>query len=205
MSQETRQVGRTGTAGVTRQAAIGALWILVGLLVFSAIMTYLLVPPPSAASGAGGKSGAFPRARIVTEKGEIVVELRPDAAPRHVENFVELARSGFYDGLTFHRVVPGFVIQSGDPTGTGSGGPGYTIPAEIRLPHKKGALAAARLPDNVNPDRASSGSQFYITLDAQPHLDGGYTVFGYVVSGMDVAERVEVGDKILRVVVEEAK
>lgn len=200
---ELRQVGRTGEAGTTRQAAIGALWILLGLLLLSAVLTYLLAPPPRPTGATGSSSAPFPRARVVTEKGDIVIELRPDAAPRHVENFIQLVRSGFYDGLIFHRVVPGFVIQTGDPTATGSGGPGYTIPAEIGLPHTKGAVGAARRPDDVNPERASSGSQFYITLDAQPHLDGGYTVFGYVVEGMDVAERIEVGDKILQIVIEE--
>ncbi len=180
------------------------MWIVIVLLLVSAVLTYALVPPPRPA-GSSGASGEFPRARIITEKGEIVVELRPDAAPRHVENFIRLAQSGFYNGLRFHRVVPGFVIQGGDPTGTGTGGPGYTLPAEIGLPHTKGALAAARLPDEVNPERASSGSQFYITLEAQPHLDGGYTVFGYVIEGMDVAERIEQGDLIVQVVVEARK
>ena len=110
-------------------------------------------------------------AAISTEKGDIVVDLDAGAAPQTVNNFVFLAREGFYDGLTFHRVEPDFVIQGGDPLGTGSGGPGYTVPAEIELEHVKGAIAMARRGDEVNPERASSGSQFYITLEATPFLD----------------------------------
>lgn len=136
-------------------------------------------------------------ATIRTSKGGIVCELYAEQAPQTVNNFVYLARSGFYDGLSFHRVVPGFVIQGGDPLGKGNGGPGYTVPAEIGLPHNRGALATARLSDQVNPERASSGSQFYITLDKTPHLDGGYTVFGQVVDGMSVVESIAVGDTIL--------
>ena len=138
-------------------------------------------------------------ATIQTSKGDIVVELYAQEAPQSVNNFVVLADLGFYDGLTFHRVVKDpspFVIQGGDPLGVGEGGPGYTVPAEIGLPHLKGALAYARLPDQVNPEMASSGSQFYITLDATPFLDGGYTVFGQVIEGMDIAEKIEQGDKI---------
>jgi cyclophilin family peptidyl-prolyl cis-trans isomerase len=138
-------------------------------------------------------------ATIQTSKGEIVCELYAEHAPRTVNNFVYLARSGYYDGLSFHRVVPGFVIQGGDPLGKGNGGPGYTVPAEIGQPHQKGALAMARLSDEVNPERASSGSQFYITLDRTPHLDGAYTVFGRVVEGMSVVESIAVGDEILSI------
>lgn len=142
-------------------------------------------------------------AKISTEKGEIVAELDASAAPRTVNNFVFLARQGFYDGLTFHRVEPGFVIQGGDPLGTGGGGPGYTVPAEIELEHVEGAIAMARMGDQVNPERASSGSQFYITLDETPHLDGAYTVFGEVVEGMDVVEQIAVGDEIESITIEE--
>ena len=142
-------------------------------------------------------------ATIATAKGDIVVTLDADAAPQTVNNFVFLAREGFYDGLTFHRVDPGFVIQGGDPLGTGRGGPGYRVPAEIGLEHVKGAIAMARQGDQVNPERASSGSQFYITLAETPHLDGAYTVFGEVVEGMDVVESIEVGDVIESVTIEE--
>jgi cyclophilin family peptidyl-prolyl cis-trans isomerase len=135
-------------------------------------------------------------ATISTAKGDIVVALDAAAAPATVNNFVTLAQEGFYDGLTFHRVEPEFVIQGGDPTGTGQGGPGYVLPAEIGLEHVEGAIAMARLPDQGNPRRMSSGSQFYITLKPTPQLDGAYTVFGQVAEGMDVVNAIEVGDVI---------
>ncbi len=135
-------------------------------------------------------------ATIATEKGDIIAQLDTEAAPQTVNNFVFLTEQGFYNGLTFHRVEPGFVIQGGDPMGTGSGGPGYTVPAEIGLEHVEGALAMARRGDDVNPERASSGSQFYITLAPTPHLDGAYTVFGQVVEGMDVVQSISKGDVI---------
>lgn len=136
---------------------------------------------------------------IYTTKGQITCELFPDKAPLSVTNFINLAKGGFYNGLTFHRVVPNFVIQGGDPDGTGSGGPGYTVAAEIGLPHKAGALAWARLPDTVNPQKKSSGSQFYITLESVPYLDGEYTVFGQTISGMDVVKKIKAGDKIEKI------
>ena len=142
-------------------------------------------------------------ATISTAKGDIVVQLDASAAPLTVNNFVFLARQGFYDKLTFHRVEPGFVIQGGDPTGTGTGGPGYTVPAEIQLPHVEGAIAMARKADQVNPTRASSGSQFYITLAPTPFLDEGYTAFGHVVVGMDVVQSVAVGDVIEKISITE--
>ena len=142
-------------------------------------------------------------ATIVTDKGNIVAELYQDT-PGGTNNFVTLAQNGYYDGLTFHRVEPGFVIQGGDPAGNGQGGPGYTIPAEINHLHTKGALAWARTGDQINPERASSGSQFYVTLDATPFLDGGYSVFGQVIEGMDVAEKIAVGDKIQKIEISEA-
>ncbi|OQY21485.1 MAG: peptidylprolyl isomerase [Chloroflexi bacterium] len=140
-------------------------------------------------------------ATISTVKGDIVVQLDAAAAPQTVNNFVFLAQEGFYDGLTFHRVEPGFVIQGGDPLGSGVGGPGYTVPAEIKLPHLEGAIAMARKGDNVNPDRASSGSQFYITLAPTPFLDEGYTAFGQVSGGMDVVQSIAVGDVIEKVTI----
>jgi peptidyl-prolyl cis-trans isomerase B (cyclophilin B) len=142
------------------------------------------------------------KAVIKTSKGDITVELYPKEAPLSVTNFVTLAKGGFYDNLTFHRVVPNFVIQGGDPEGTGRGGPGYTIPAELKNnPHKhvEGALAWARLGDEVNPERRSSGSQFYITLAPTPFLDNGYTVFGKTTAGMDVVKKIAVGDKITKI------
>lgn len=133
---------------------------------------------------------------IHTSKGDISCELNYKQAPLSVTNFIQLAEGGFYNGLTFHRVVPNFVIQGGDPDGTGRGGPGYTVPAEIQLLHEKGALAWARLPDTVNPKKRSSGSQFYIALEKIAYLDGEYTVFGQVISGMDVVQKIEQNDVI---------
>lgn len=135
-------------------------------------------------------------ALIKTSKGDIVCELFAKDAPLSITNFKYLADGGFYNGLTFHRVVPKFVVQGGDPLGTGTGGPGYTIPAEIKHKHLKGALAWARTGDEVNPQRRSSGSQFYITLEATLFLDGQYTVFGQTIEGMDVVENIRQGDKI---------
>jgi len=136
---------------------------------------------------------------IETAKGTIVFKFYPEAAPQHVANFKKLARDGFYNGLTFHRVVPGFVIQGGDPAGNGTGGPGYKIPAEIKMKHTDGAVAAAR---TNNPKKESSGSQFYICLGPQPHLDGEYTVFGQVIEGMDVVRNIARGDKMTKVTIE---
>ncbi len=141
-------------------------------------------------------------ATIKTAKGDIVAELYPKDAPQTVNNFVFLARDGFYNGLTFHRVVPNFVIQGGDPAGNGTGGPGYTIPPEIKAKHTKGALAMARRggPAQTTP---SSGSQFYITLEPQPGLDGDYTVFGQVTQGQDVVQKIAVGDVIQSITIAE--
>jgi peptidyl-prolyl cis-trans isomerase B (cyclophilin B) len=135
---------------------------------------------------------------IKTGKGTIEVELNGELAPKTVSNFIALSHTGFYDGLTFHRREPGFVIQGGDPSGNGTGGPGYTVEAEIvpELKHDAYAIAMARQPDQVNPLRASSGSQFYITLDATPFLDGAYTVFGKVLKGEDVVDEIAIGDVI---------
>jgi cyclophilin family peptidyl-prolyl cis-trans isomerase len=138
---------------------------------------------------------------IETDFGRIVFKFYEEEAPLHTANFKKLAREGFYDGCTFHRVIPNFVIQGGSPgskdedrSNDGLGGPGYTIPAEIGLKHTRGAVAAARQGDDINPEKRSSGSQFYICMRDIPHLDkGGYSVFGQVIEGMDVA------DKIVRV------
>lgn len=127
---------------------------------------------------------------IETNRGKIVVELYDRDAPEHAANFKKLASQGFYNGLIFHRIVPNFVIQGGDPQGNGTGGPGYTIPAEIKRNHDRGSLAAARTGDQMNPTRASSGSQFYICLQPLPMLDGSYTVYGQVIEGMDVVDAI---------------
>ncbi len=135
---------------------------------------------------------------LETDRGRIVIELYPGDAPKHVENFKKLTSQRFYSGAarTFHRYVAGFVIQGGDPKGDGTGGPGYTIPAELKRKHVKGAVASARLPDNVNPQKESNGSQFYICLDDLPQLDGDYSVFGQVVQGMDAVVRLRISDEV---------
>jgi len=136
---------------------------------------------------------------IETSEGVITIKLYKDT-PLHRDNFVKLASEGFFNGLIFHRVITNFMIQVGDPKSRnpqpgvkyGSGNPGYTIPAEIlpKYKHKKGALAAARLPDHINPEKASSGSQFYIVHGAASHLDGGYTIFGETIKGFDVIDKI---------------
>ncbi len=145
-------------------------------------------------------------AEIVTSRGDILIRLHPERAPLTVMNFVGLAEGAidndhaqgrpFYDGLTFHRVEPGFVIQGGDPRGDGTGGPGYRFPTETHpelLHDRPGVVAMA----NSGPD--TNGSQFYITMGPTPHLDGGYNVFGEVLEGMDVVTRIEPGDRMREV------
>jgi cyclophilin family peptidyl-prolyl cis-trans isomerase len=122
-------------------------------------------------------------ATLDTDRGQIVIELLPKAAPVTVNNFVFLARQGYYEGVTFHRVIPGFVAQGGDPTGTGAGGPGYFIPNEDSDLTFDGPGVVAM----ANSGRDRNGSQFFITYDALPTLNGGYTIFGRVASGMEVA------------------
>jgi peptidylprolyl isomerase/peptidyl-prolyl cis-trans isomerase B (cyclophilin B) len=164
-------------------------------LVLLAVVTAL----PASPAGAQGKP-MHPTAVIVMEKGgEIRIELYPEDAPKHVESFVTLSKKGFYNGLTFHRVEPGFVAQGGDPKGNGTGGPGYTLKAEFnQRKHVRGTLAMARSQD---PD--SAGSQFYICFAPAPFLDGKYTVFGQVVQGMEVVDKIRVGDKMKTVRIEE--
>ena len=139
------------------------------------------------------KKMAETKAVIETKFGNIELKFFPDVAPGHVNNFIELAKKGFYDGTTFHRVIPGFMIQGGDPNSKdpdkskhGMGGPGYTIKAEFNeKPHKRGTLSMAR---SAHPD--SAGSQFFICVADAPFLNKQYTVFGEVVSGMDVADKI---------------
>jgi len=139
------------------------------------------------------------RARISTPKGEIVFRFYPDEAPLHSAAFIKLARAGFYDGLTFHRYEPGFVIQGGDPSGNGTGGPGYNLEAEFSaIPHVEGTVAMARA---SSPN--SAGSQFYIVLNDAPFLNRQYTVFGQVVEGLDVVRQIRAGDVMTRVTIED--
>jgi peptidylprolyl isomerase/peptidyl-prolyl cis-trans isomerase B (cyclophilin B) len=156
---------------------------------------------------AGPEASAQPTRRLpvavieMAKGGEVRIELYPEDAPKTVESFTALARRGFYDGLAFHRVIAGFMAQGGDPKGDGTGGPGYTLRAEFnRRRHVRGTVAMARRSD---PD--SAGSQFYICFAPQPHLDGQYTVFGQVVQGMEVVDRIQVGDRMKTIRIEEPK
>ena len=143
-------------------------------------------------------SGKHYVATIETEKGNIGLELFAGDVPVTVNNFVFLAQEGFYDGTTFHRVIPGFMAQGGDPTGTGTGGPGYRFADEFtKHTHVTGALSMANAGPNTN------GSQFFITYGPQHHLDGKHSVFGQLVDGMDVLEAFKNGDTITRIVIEE--
>lgn len=140
------------------------------------------------------------RVTIDTPRGEIELELYPEHAPKTVNNFVFLAKEGFYDGVKFHRVIANFVIQGGDPTGTGSGGPGYRFEDEVKnnpLKHERGVISMA----NAGP--GTNGSQFFITHSPQPHLNGKHTVFGKVVKGLDVVDAVKQGDAMTKVTVAE--
>ncbi len=131
--------------------------------------------------------------RIEMENGDVMrAELYPEIAPETVKNFIELVEKGFYDGTIFHRVIPGFMIQGGDPTGTGTGGPGYNIKGEFSangfendLKHVRGVLSMAR---SMHPD--SAGSQFFVMVADSPHLDGQYAAFGKVVEGMETADKI---------------
>ena len=169
---------------------------------------------PAAPADKWAELGEEPMLKIKTTDGTMTVKLYAET-PLHRDNFVKLARSGFYNGLLFHRIIKGFMIQGGDPftkdstkiAQFGTGGPGYTIPAEIVAgkTHKKGALAAARRGDQVNPAKESSGSQFYIVQDEEgcKHLDGEYTIFGEVVDGLTVidkiaSERTDMRDRPIR-------
>lgn len=142
---------------------------------------------------AEGQSTA-PHAILKTKFGEMEIVLFPALAPKHVESFVNLSKKNFYNGTIFHRVIPGFMIQGGDPytkdptnrNRYGTGGPGYTLPAEFsKVAHERGILSAAR-----TADPNSAGSQFFIMVDKAPHLDGQYTVFGEVIKGMEVADMI---------------
>ena len=128
---------------------------------------------------------------LTLDTGKVTITLRPDLAPDHVERIKELAREGFYDGVVFHRVIPGFMAQGGDPTGTGTGGSGKKLKAEFsRAKHQRGTCSMAR---SALPD--SADSQFFICFDASPFLDGKYTIWGQVIEGMDFVDGVKKGDE----------
>ncbi len=168
------------------------------------LLLALLLPVsgPATPARAAGTAAAIakPDSVVVLEtvEGRVVIRLASREAPKTVANFRSLVARGFYDSTYFHRVIPGFMIQGGDPNSRdadpfndGQGGPGWTVPAEIGLPHVRGAVAMARMPDAVNPAKDSNGSQFFICLADRPDLDrGGYTVFGRVISGMSTVDRI---------------
>jgi peptidyl-prolyl cis-trans isomerase B (cyclophilin B) len=137
-------------------------------------------------------------ARIETDRGDLEVDLFAGDAPNTVNNFVFLAREGYYDGTVFHRVIANFVVQGGDPTATGAGGPGYTFADEFSSrKHGTGTLSMANAGANTN------GSQFFITYAPQPHLDGKHSVFGQLTSGTDVMQKIKQGDKLTKVTITE--
>jgi len=140
----------------------------------------------------------LPQVTLQTSKGNIVLELTEDETPNTVANFISLAEKGFYDGVAFHRVIPDFMVQGGCPLGTGTGGPGYVIADEFspRLRHTRGVISMA----NAGPN--TGGSQFFITHVPCPHLDGKHAVFGKVTSGMEVVDKIQKGDKIIKVAVD---
>jgi len=157
-----------------------------------AMLNLLLVSVSWAEEPTAGQQA--PHVMLKTKFGEMEIVLFPDLAPKHVESFLKLAQSGFYNGTIFHRILPGFMIQGGDPLTKdpanrnrfGTGGPGYTVPAEFsKVAHEKGILSAAR-----TQDPNSAGSQFFIMVDKAPHLDGQYTVFGEVLKGVEVADTI---------------
>lgn len=140
------------------------------------------------------------KAEIETSKGTIELELYPEYAPKTVNNFIFLSKEGFYNGVIFHRVISNFVIQGGDPTGTGRGGPGYNFEDEVKdnpLIHERGVISMANAGPNTN------GSQFFITHLPQPHLDGNHTVFGKVIQGLEVVDTIQEGDKMEKVIITE--
>ena len=180
---------------MSRIITAGALLLVLG----SGVAAAQDAAPPATAKAAAPQVSAGPQVAVLeTTQGTIVIKLAESDAPKTSANFRKLVREKFYDGTCFHRVIKGFMIQGGDPnskdadpSNDGIGGPGYTVPAEIKLKHVRGAVATARTGDQTNPSRASSGCQFFIDVAALPSLDaGGYTVFGRVISGMDVVDKI---------------
>lgn len=174
--------------------------VFVAVAILAAVLALAAAPKPQPPTDkevqAAKKIGIF-TVTMKTSKGTVTMQVDGKSAPLTAANFVKLAQSGFYNGIVFHRIEPGFVAQAGDPTGKGTGGPGYTIKDEKSpLRHETGALGMAK-----TPQPNSAGSQFYICLDAAPHLNGNYTVFGKVTKGMDVVRKLRVGDRIEKMTV----
>lgn len=179
---------------------VGALGVSSVLAVSPAEKPALVPSPkperPASAPPSQSEKARNPQAVIETDRGKMTLELFPDVAPKTVARFTELAKKGFYNGLTFHRVVPKFLVQGGDPAGDGSGGSGSKIPAEFNeRKHVAGTVGMARLRD---PD--SADSQFYLCLEPQPFLDGKYTVFGQLVEGFEVLVKIRENDIMRKVI-----
>jgi peptidyl-prolyl cis-trans isomerase B (cyclophilin B) len=191
---------QTGTGSTKKKLLIG-LGVVIAIAVIIVVVLATMPEKPKTYSAPPPMTIDTSKqytATIETEKGNLVLELFASDVPMTVNNFVFLARDGFYDGLTFHRVVPGFVVQGGCPLGNGYGGPGYQFDDEItEHTHVAGALSMANSGSNTN------GSQFFITYGAEHGLDGDYSVFGQLVDGMDVLERIEQGDVMIRITIEE--
>ena len=176
----------------------GWIWLALGGLAIIFIALAMLKGKKSMKTFDALEEGRKPSVKLSLEKGgDVILELFYDKAPNHVASFLDLIEQGYYNGLTFHRVVPGFVAQGGCPKGDGTGGPGYNIAAEFNdRPHLSGSLAMAR---SADPD--SAGSQFYICLAPQPSLDRQYTVFGQVSEGFELVQKIEIGDIIKEITV----
>jgi peptidylprolyl isomerase len=196
-------------------SAIVVLLVVLGIAAFMLLNRSGDIPaadPAADPAAAPAATDNGPTATITTPRGEIVIRLLPSIAPQTVENFVTLANDGFYDGLTWHRVIEGFMAQGGDPAGDGSGGPGYTIPAEFTNEiqfDRPGIVAMARRGNDIN----SAGSQFFITTAPAPHLNSQYTIFGEVIEGQDVVNDIplrdpmtatEPGEEIISITIEDA-
>jgi cyclophilin family peptidyl-prolyl cis-trans isomerase len=173
--------------------------MLARLTALLALLSLALLAPASARAQELGPDVAVVTIKVGKERDlrRVVIALYDGAAPLHVQNFKDLVGRRYYNGMRFHRAFPGTLVQTGDPYSkhgptdrTGTGGPGYTVPAEIRLPHAKGAVAMSRVDGPINPARVSSGSQFYVALKPLSDLNGKYTVFGRVVEGLEHLEEI---------------
>jgi peptidyl-prolyl cis-trans isomerase B (cyclophilin B) len=219
-SKKTKALGKNkGSKNVQKQNnrwymnkaiwIVGAIVVVAGIILTLGLTGVIKMPSQESASAPDPKSLKSPipividlnkkyTATIKTAKGDLVLELYAKDAPVTVNNFVSLAKKGFYNGLTFHRIIPGFMAQGGDPTGNGTGGPGYKFQDEFsQRTHVAGSLSMANSGPNTN------GSQFFICYAPQPHLNGKHTVFGQLVSSMDVLTKLVNGDKMTEVVITE--
>lgn len=164
-----------------------------------ATMLLAIIPARQSEAQTLGPEVAVVTVKVGKERDlrRIVIGLYDGSAPLHAQNFKDLVRKRYYNGMRIHRAFPGSLVQTGDPCSkhgpnerTGTGGPGYTVPAEIRLPHKKGSVAMSRIDGDINPAKVSNGGQFYVCLKDQPKLNGQYTVFGRVLEGLDALEEI---------------